>query len=267
MSNRITASHTLSALGMILVMSLSGAWAQPPADTAGMQRNLLELLQRTDQMERELRQLRGELEVMNHELDGLKRRSREQYIDLDRRLRELELQSVRPGAAPPPVIEPTTPPAATGTPSAAPSTPAASASAPAVTSSAAPTAAEKEAYRQAFNLLKEGRYSQSIAAFEAFLGAYPNSSYADNAQYWLGEANYVSRRYTQAAQEFEKVLQKYPQSPKVSDAMLKLGFTYYELKQWAKARSMLEAVVQRNPKGSTARLANTRLERMRKEGH
>ena len=96
---------------------------------------------------------------------------------------------------------------------------------------------------------------------------YPQSSYADNAQYWLGEANYVSRKYKDAVIEFNKVLSDYPTSPKVPDAMLKLGFTHYELKEWDKAKELLQRVVKDYPDSSAAKLAETRLKRLQKEGH
>jgi tol-pal system protein YbgF len=130
-----------------------------------------------------------------------------------------------------------------------------------------PTREEKDAYRMAFNLLKEGRYDRSIRAFSSFLDGYPTSTYADNAQYWLGEANYVSRKYSAAVKEFGKVVSNFPDSTKAPDAMLKLGFTHYELKQWDKAREMLSAVIQKHPKSSAAKLAETRLKRMQSEGH
>ena len=49
--------------------------------------------------------------------------------------------------------------------------------------------------------------------------------------------------------------------------MLKLGYTYYEKKQFKKAKIMLNELRKRYPKATAARLANKRLDRMRKEGH
>ncbi|MCK4950248.1 MAG: tol-pal system protein YbgF, partial [Gammaproteobacteria bacterium] len=131
----------------------------------------------------------------------------------------------------------------------------------------APDRKEREAYNDAFNLLKEGRYDQSIQAFQAFIKQYPQSGYADNAQYWLGEANYVSRKYKVAVEEFRKVIKNFPTSPKVSGAMLKLGFAYYELENWKNARQTLQSILKKYPADTAARLAETRLQRMQSEGH
>jgi tol-pal system protein YbgF len=222
---------------------------------------MVEMLYRLDQLQKELRQIRGDMEVVNHELTGIKRRQRELYLDIDRRLSDLEAGGVRkdssqsvndqPGQQIPISANDASP----------------AVEAPAVDQVLPPSREEKDAYRGAFNLLKEGRYDQSIKAFTGFLAQYPNSTYADNAQYWLGEANYVSRKYPAAVTEFNKVIVAFPNSSKVPDAMLKLGFTHYELKEWNKAREILSSVVQKYPDSSAAKLADTRLQRLKNEGH
>lgn len=259
--------------GVALLLVSTGLWAADPApvvetalqNSSTQQRTMLELLNRLDQLERELRQLRGDLEVSNHDIASIKNQQRELYLDMDRRLRELELSGVRGSStqASPESAVPTAPSAGkTPTAEQVPE----SRAAPTATAAAA-SEQEKIDYRSAFNLLKEGRYDRSISAFVAFMKKYPQSSYADNAQYWLGEANYVSRKYKDAVTEFNKVLSDYPASPKVPDAMLKLGFTHYELKEWDKARELLQGVVKNYPDSSAAKLADTRLKRMQSEGH
>jgi len=264
-----------SALFMQPVLAADDPAAAPPvvsntaipvpdgSNVTAANRTIIELLNRLESLQKELRQLRGDFEVVNHELAGIKRRQRELYLDMDRRLREVELAAVR--ANTPVAANGTTPPVIpagqvkgkipAGTPGTSPAikTP--------------PTREEKDTYRSAFNMLKEGRYDRSIKAFGKFLKKYPNSTYADNAQYWSGEANYVSRKYKVAVKEFSKVISQFPDSTKVPDAMLKLGFTYYELKQWKQAREMLEAVVQNYKGSSAAKLAATRLKRLLKDGN
>lgn len=234
----------------------------PSAGATASNRSMVEMYNRLNQLQKELRQVRGDMELVNHELRGIKRRQRELYLDIDRRLSDLEAGSVRKDSSQPASDQPgqQTPDNATGDASPVAQQPPASEPLP-------PSREEKDAYRSAFNLLKEGRYNQSIKAFTGFLGQYPNSTYADNAQYWLGEANYVSRKYPAAVTEFNKVLTAFPNSSKVADAMLKLGFTHYELKEWAKAREVLTAVVKKYPDSSAAKLADTRLQRLKNEGH
>ena len=127
--------------------------------------------------------------------------------------------------------------------------------------------AEKEAYQAAFDTLKEGRYKKAKTELKGFLDKYPNSSYAGNAQYWLGEAHYVTRNFDQGIIEFEKVLKSYPSSNKIPDAMLKLGYTFYERKQFDQSKAILQDLRERFPKTTASSLAAKRLDRIRKEGH
>ena len=96
--------------------------------------------------------------------------------------------------------------------------------------------------------------------------AYPQSEFADNAQYWLGETYYVLRRYDLAIAEFSKIIKSYPNSPKLADAFLKIGFSYFEIQDWTNARKALERVTAQFPESGAAALAKKRLEQMRIDG-
>lgn len=239
----------------------------PTRAAAGSQtdRRLLELLEQINQLQREIRQLRSDVEVMQHGLKGVKRRQRELYLDVDRRLRDVEVGAVRAAQS----AQQGTSAAAAVSPGSAPVAETASVQGSPEAVPPAPAAAEaqiRREYQQAFDLLREGRYARAAEAFQGFLKQYPDSAYSDNAQYWLGETSYVSRDYQAAAAQFKKVLDDYPDSTKIPDATLKLGFTYYELGNWEQARTALETVLQQYPDSTAARLAQTRLNRMRKEG-
>ncbi len=249
-------------------------------------RAMLELFQRMDELSEEASQLRGMLEQQDHDLAGIKKRQRDLYLDIDRRLRELEMTSSRTPAPAAPIAPVTTTEPAANTTVAAPGAP--MAAAPVLQPSTAvsntpslprpatiqggtnrnttPVSDERAAYQKAFDMLKEGRYKMANTAFKDFIDQYPESSYAGNSQYWLGESNYVTRQFEQAVIEFTAVLKKYPSSNKVPDAMLKLGYTYYELGRFAEARQILERLTRRDPKTTAARLAGKRLERMSREG-
>jgi TolA-binding protein len=52
-------------------------------------RGLIDMLNRLDQLQRDLQELRGELEVQTHRQEDMTRRQRELYLDIDRRLQQL----------------------------------------------------------------------------------------------------------------------------------------------------------------------------------
>jgi tol-pal system protein YbgF len=115
-------------------------------------------------------------------------------------------------------------------------------------------------YRAAVELVKAGKTTEAVAALRAFLTTYPQHEYADNAQYWLGEAFYANQDYQHALLEFRATIETYPRGNKVPDALLKVGYCYAALGQADKARAVLEQVVNLYPKSEPAALAAKRLE-------
>ena len=116
------------------------------------------------------------------------------------------------------------------------------------------------AYRSAVDLVKGGQHAEAVSSLRAFLGKFPRHDYADNAQYWLGEAFYAQKEYAHALAEFRTVIETYPRGNKVPDALLKVGYCYQALGQPEKSRAVLEQVVNLYPKTEPAALASKKLE-------
>ena len=198
----------------------------------------------------EISQLRGQIEQQEYELESMKQRQRNLYIDMDRRLIHVEAGG-RNNAN---VVSPVPPPR----------TKTSNSSIPALITGDSDVQA---AYSKAFGLLKEGQYKQAISAFEAFKKNHPNSKYAENAQYWLGETRYASREYKKALKEFQQLIARYPNSSKSPAARLKIGYVYFELKNWSAARDALKKTIALYPDTTVAKKANERLQRIKREGH
>ena len=235
----------------------------------GNKQGLLTLQRQLKDMERELQTLRGENERLRNEVEQMQAKQREMFIAIDKRLQSQSMAASDEGAQPQkprstvaeqPVDSKPAQPATADTQVAT--------SRPVVISSTTEDSPETtDAYRNAFLLLKQRRHDEAITAFEEFLSNYPNSKYSGNAQYWLAEANYVTKRYDRALAEFQKVLDMYPTSSKVPDARLKMGYTYYDLEQWEDARVTLTRLRAQFPNSTVAGLAQQRLERLEREGH
>lgn len=203
--------------------------------------SLLDLANQVQALQAEVRSMRGEVETLNFESEGARKRQRDLYLDLDRRLSDLESSRIGNDQGQ----------RASG----------------AIPDLPAPLVTDGEAYEAAFAELKERRYEQAAKAFEDFLATYSESELAGNAQYWLGEAKYVMQDFQNALPEFEKVTNDYPDSRKVPDALLKVGFCHYELKNWAEAKKAFQRATSDFPDTTAAGLAAQRLERMTREGH
>jgi len=203
--------------------------------------SLLELSQRIDALQAELRQLRGQTEEAANGVESARKQQRDLYADLDRRLAALEA----------------------GTAAAAGGATAVGGGAGvAGTGGGAAGDAAELAYGRAFDALKQGSYPAAITGFGGFLRDHPQHELADNAQYWLGQAHYVTRDYPNAITAFNRVVAQWPDSSKASDALLKVGLSQLELKRTAEERRTLEDVRSRFPGTDAARAAAERLQRL-----
>lgn len=190
---------------------------------------LLEMARQLESQDAELRRLRGEVERLQHELERSRGQQRDQYVDLDTRLRAAE-------------------------------------AALAAAQSALPASGPEAEYQAAFNLLKDGKYPEATAALGEFIARHRDHELASNALYWLGEAHYVQRNFQAALAAFDGVLKDHPGARKTPDALLKAGYCQYELKRYDAARATLARLAQEFPESPAAAEAATRLERMKSEG-
>lgn len=217
--------------------------------------SLVELSRRIDALEAQLRELRGNVEVLQNNGEVARKSGRDMYTDLDKRIAALE------GGAR------AVPGAAAGAGAAAGVVAGVAAGGATAAASGGSAADPQTAYNAAFEKLKAGNYGEAIAGFQSFMTRYPSSDLLDNAQYWIGEAYYVTRDYDHAAQAFLAVGARWPASRKAPDALLKLGFTQFEQKHLKEARATLNLVVERFPGSDAARLAQERLQRLPPEAH
>ena len=275
MSSKRFYSGLMASLVLAIVIS-TPAVAQETNNQA-----MVGLVIQVQQLQDEVRMLRGMLEEQTMELENLSNRQRDQYLDLDQRI--TALRSTSPG----PIVT-TGGATSSGSYNTAGQTSAAAREdvpevrqaldTPSTTTAIAvpdtqarevmaSPQGEKAAYDQAFQSLKDLKYADAAQQFQSFLNQYPNSEYADNAQYWLGESYYVTRNYDIALEAFQNLLSNYPDSPKIADGLLKIGYTHYELKQWDQARAALTQVQEQYPDTTLARLAGSRLRSMKLEGH
>jgi tol-pal system protein YbgF len=192
--------------------------------------SLVQLSQQLEAQQRELRELRGRIEELQNDNARLRQEQRNLYTDLDRRL--AELRNAPPVAAAP------------------------------ATGAAAGAGDEQAQYDRALEALRNRDYAAAVDGLRRLAATYPDGALADNTQYWLGEAYYVTREYDHAAAAFQRVLDNWPNSRKAPDALLKLAYTQLEQGKREAGRANLQQVVSRYPGTDAARLASERLARL-----
>ncbi|MEJ5058914.1 MULTISPECIES: tol-pal system protein YbgF [unclassified Pseudomonas] len=215
-----------------------------------------ELFNQLQQMQQQIERQQGAIEVLQNDVARMKQEGLERYQDLDRRIGT----GVAPAATPENSSgggDLNAPAAAAGA-----SAGAAAAQAPASGSEPADPAKEKLYYDAAFDLIKAKDFDKASQAFAAFLRKYPNSQYAGNAQYWLGEVNLAKGDLQGAGQAFAKVSQLYPKHAKVPDSLYKLADVERRLGHTDKVKGILQQVVAQYPGTSAAQLAQRDLQKM-----
>jgi tol-pal system protein YbgF len=184
----------------------------------------IEILNQHEQTMQEIARLRGQLEVLANQIATSQKNQKDLYADLDGRIRKLEpRQETIDGQ----------------------------------TTEVLPT--EKKSYDAAMELFKSGDYKAAATALQDFVRRYPESAYAANAQYWLGNAYYAQRDYKNAIAAQEAVVSNYGSSSKAPDAMLNIASNYIELKDNKKAKKILQQLVSKYPDTSAAATAKDRL--------
>jgi tol-pal system protein YbgF len=152
-------------------------------------RGQIELANQIETLKAEVAKLRGQIEVLTNEIESTQKRQKDFYVDLDNRLRKLEPQAgaeARPTDAKP----------------------------------AADPAAETRDYEAALNLFKAGKHKDALAAFLAFIKAYPASPFLPSAHYWAGSAHYQLGEYKKAVELFSRLAATWPDDAKAPDALL-----------------------------------------------
>lgn len=85
------------------------------------------------------------------------------------------------------------------------------------------------AYEKALALYEDEKWDEAAGAFSAVLTLGRGSNVAQDAQFYLAEANFKNKRYLVAASEYERFTLLYPDSPMRETADLNIARCYYEL--------------------------------------
>ena len=184
----------------------------------------LDLANQHEQTMQEIARLRGQLEVLANEVATAQKRQKDFYADLDARITRLEPRQVSIDGKETEV-----------------------------------DASELKSYEAAMRLFTAGDYKAAASALAEFVRRHPDSSYAANAQYWLGNAYYAQRDYKSAIASQEIVASTYKDSAKAPDAMLNIASSYTELKDKKSAKKALQQLVAKYPESPAALTAKDRL--------
>ena len=250
-------NKALSAAVLAAVLSASPLAVQAQVND-GASQGATNIYLQLQEMLYEVRELRGMVEELNHEVQRLRQRQIDDYQDLDSRLSGVPITASTSDAAPlPPAATEELNPLSGAANSNVGEQPAATPPA-LVGGPIASEGTELDSYSAAYDLLKERRIDESTAAFLAHLERYPRGQYAANAHYWLGEIHLLQNDLNAAETSFATVVNDFSSDRKVPDALFKLGRVYHLQGQNDKARAALTRVAATNT--SAAALARAYLQ-------
>lgn len=235
----------------------TGQSSVAPGNAAGNEMVLL-----IQQLQDEVRTLRGTVEQQQRRIDLLEQQQRDRYRDVDRRL-SLLFQSLPADAASAPAENGAIPEVGGRAQQSASATdrPAqAGSEASEETSVNAPSDSgeqgdDRAAYERVYALIRERQFEQANAALEAFIQDYPGSDLVPNAWYWKGEVQLARQQLEPAQTAFRHVIEEYAGHGKAADALYKLGVLFGRSGDRVQAENTMRKVIETYPQSSAADLA------------
>ncbi len=209
------------------IEALRGELTELTRRADSINRNQIDFANQVEAIKGDIARLRGQIEVLSHELEAAQKRQKDFYVDLDNRLRKLEQAPVEARAEAP----------------------------------KADPAQETRDYEAALAGLKALKYKEAAAGFLAFIKAYPNSTLAASAHYWGGYAHAQARDHAGAAELFGKFAAGWPGDERAPGALDSRVASLEALKDLKGARATLELLADKYPASEPGKRAKTRLKR------
>lgn len=195
---------------------------------------MLDLMGQIDRLNQEISRLKGELEVVNHNVENTQQRQRDLYADTDGRLRKLEEGGV-PATAQNGGDEGNAQAAANGD---------------------SPEARDLEAAKA---FAASGKFKEAFDAYGKFLQRYPGSPLTADALLGLGSAQFSLKNYKASINTQQKLISQHANSDKVPDAMFSIANSQIQLSDVEGAKKTLRGLLEKFPNHELAPSAKRRL--------
>ena len=201
----------------------------------------MNLPQQYSELQHEVNQLSGQLQVLAHDLKLLNRQQRTYYQDLTQQIVKIKkVQGSRLGSGDKKMLQKTD----------------------SLSSQTDKILKDSDAYQAAFGLLSKKEYDKAEAAFMKYLAEYRSGEFRVNAHYWLGEIYLLQKKLQQSEKEFTTVLHRFAKSSKVPDAKLKLAVVHLQMGSKKLAKNEFNKIKSQYPGTTVAQLANIRLQQL-----
>lgn len=200
-------------------------------------KGLLDMQNQLEQIRQDVAQLKGDLEVVTHQLEDMRTKQSASYTDLDTRVRKLETlaQTVASGQMP------------------------GSSTNGNGDAKSDVSQQESSAFAEAESLNQAGKYKEAFNAYDAFLKTYSGSKLAPDALYGMGYTQFALKSYKSSAATQQKFLDSYATHALAPNAMLNLANSQIQLGQIPAAKKTLKDLIAAYPSAEVTPSAQKRL--------
>lgn len=192
---------------------------------------LLDLVNQVTVLKGEMATLRGQNEVLQHQVGETQKRQNDLYNDIDLRLGKVEKQ-LREASQPQAEAPAAEPPAAN----------------PADT-----------ALARALEVLRARDFAKSLPLLKAVADGYPASEQGVEATYWMGVAHTALKQYSAAIDIQRRFAEQYPKHPKAAETLRLMAGNQLQLEQKDQARLTLRKIIKQYPGTPAAQRAQQQL--------
>jgi tol-pal system protein YbgF len=203
-------------------------------------KGLLDMQNQLEQIRQDVAQLKGDLEVVNHQLEDMRTKQGAQLTDLDTRVRSLETLAQQVTSQ-------------VGGASAAQASNSGDAKPGDVSQQ------EMKAFSDAESLNQAGKYKEAFNAYDTFLKSYSGSKLVPDALYGMGYTQFALKSYKSSAATQQKFLDNYVSHPLAPNAMLNLANSQIQLGQIPAAKKTLKDLISAYPSAEVTPSAQKRL--------
>ena len=197
------------------------------------------LYQKLSELEKEIAELRSQLEENSVLMERSLELQQQRYLDLDSRI--LELSSIERNIASNNVEEDL------------------------VTDNEQEE--EKLLYKNALELFEASRYAEALEVFSEVIITYPDGIYTPDAYFWSGELFLAQELYEDAKLSYAEVFEQFPNHIRSADSLYKLGEIQRIDSEFIEAIKYFERVVSLFPESGAAQLSKKSIKIIKEESN
>ena len=126
---------------------------------------------------------------------------------------------------------------------------------------------EKLLYKNALELFEASRYAEALEIFSEVIISYPNGTYTPDAYFWSGELFLAQELFEDAKLSYIEVSEQFPDHIRSADSLYKLGEIYRIESNLSEATNYFERVIFLFPDSGVAQLSKKSLKIITEESN